>query len=62
MPLVLVATKDRAMAAVARDYKLVDTAPNEEEALRMLFCSTLNDNCRSRFEYVSERLFVFAHH
>jgi hypothetical protein len=44
MPLALVATKDRAMAAVARDYKLVDTAPNEEEALRTLFCSTLNYN------------------
>ncbi len=35
----LVAYKDRAMvtmAAVARDFKLVYTAPNEEEALRIL--------------------------
>lgn len=36
MPLVLVATKDRAMAAVVRGYKLVDTTPNEEEAPRTL--------------------------
>lgn len=41
----LVATKDR--KAVARDFKLVYTAPNEEEALRML--NTVEQTWKSKY-------------
>ena len=51
----LVATKDRAMvtmAAVARDFKLVYTAPNEEEALRML--DTVEQTWKTKYPAITQ--------
>lgn len=46
----LIATKDR--KAVARDFKLVYTAPNEEKALRML--DTIEQTWKSKYPTLSQ--------